>query len=170
MSARVSGVFSEINPAKLSNPVLSSLEEYWQRKRGQRAMPARADINPAEMKANLGWVVLVDALPDLSDFRFRTIGTRVSDYFPPHSTGKLVSEAFASYGETVVRLMLASYRKVAREKIVLHAWGAADWARKEFLDFEALYLPLSDDGVTVNMVLSGLTFELASPLKRPRQS
>jgi hypothetical protein len=170
MSARVSGVFSEVNPLRLSNPVLSSLQDYWQRKRGQRAMPARADINPAELKAHVGWVVLVDALPALSDFRFRIIGTRVSDYFPPNSTGKLVSEAFAPYGEAIVRVMQASYRKVTRERIVLHAWGAADWVGKEFLDFDALYLPLSDDGATVNMVLSAVTFELASPLKRSPQS
>ena len=43
--------------------------------------------------------------------------------------------------------------------------GAADWIGKAFLDFESLYLPLSDDGETVNMVLGAVTFELAAPLK-----
>jgi hypothetical protein len=165
MSARVSGVFSEINPTKLSNPALVFLRDYWNQKRGARSMPSRADIKPAEMKQHLGWVVLVDALPGFDDFRYRTIGTRVSGYFAPNSTGRLVSEVFHDYGESVVKAMLAPYRKTARDQVILHAWGAADWIGKAFLDFESLYLPLSDDGSTVNMVLGAVTFELAAPLK-----
>jgi hypothetical protein len=119
------------------------------------------------MKAYLGNVVLVDAFPDFSDFRYRTIGTRVSGYFAPDSTGRTVREVFASYSDTVVQGMLTPYRKCARDKVALRAHGAADWIGKAFLDFESLYLPLSDDGQTSNMVLSAVTFELASPLKAP---
>jgi hypothetical protein len=165
MSARVSGVFTEINPTKLVNPPLLFLKDYWDRKRGSRAMPARADINPSEMKQHLGWVVLVDVLPGFADFRYRTIGTRVSGYIAPGSTGKNITEVYQPFGETVVNAMLAPYRKTARDKVVVHAWGAADWVGKAFLDFESLYLPLSDDGVTANKVLSAVTFELAAPLK-----
>jgi hypothetical protein len=165
MSARVSGVFTEINPTKLVNPALVFLKDYWDRKRGARTMPSRADINPSEMKQHLGWVVLADALPGFGDFRYRTIGTRVSGYFAPGSTGKLVTEVFQPNGEAVVNAMLAPYRKTARDQVVVHAWGAADWIGKAFLDFESLYMPLSDDGVTVNMVFGAVTFELAAPLK-----
>ena len=165
MSARVSGVFTEIDPPKLLNPTLVFLKNYWDRKRGARQMPSRADINPSEMKQCLGWVVLVDVLPGFSDFRYRTIGTRVSGYFAPASTGKNVTEVFASYGDTVVNAMLAPYRKAARDRVVVHAWGAADWIGRAFLDFESLYLPLSDDGMASNMVLSAVTFELAGQLK-----
>jgi hypothetical protein len=165
MSARVSGVFTELNPTKLINPALVFLKNYWNQKRGARSMPSRADIKPAEMKPYLGWIVLVDVLPDFSDFRYRTIGTRVSGYFAPDSTGKLVSEAFRAKGEAVVNAMLVPYRKAARDKTIVHAWGAADWLGKAFLDFESLHLPLSDDDVTANMVLSAITFELAGPLK-----
>lgn len=165
MSARVSGVFTEINPANLVNPTLVFLKDYWDRKRGARPMPSRADINPSEMKQHLGWVVLADVVPGFTDFRYRTIGTRLSGYFAPTSTGKLITEVFHSQGEAVVNAMLAPYRKCARDRVVLHAWGAADWIGRAFLDFESLYLPLSDDGLTANMVLGAVTFELAAPLK-----
>jgi hypothetical protein len=165
MSARVSGVFTEINPIELVNPTLMFLKTYWDQKRGARPMPSRAEIKPAEMKQHLGNVVLVDVLPDFADFRYRTIGTRVSGYFAPDSTGKKITEIFQPFGETVVKAMLAPYRKTARDQVVVHAWGAADWVGKAFLDFESLYLPLSDDGVTANMVLSAIVFELAAPLK-----
>src|SRR6202000_1752501 len=120
MSARVSGVFTEINPTKLVNPTLAFLKDYWERKRGARAMPSRADINPSEMKQHLGWIVLADALPGFTDFRYRTIGTRVSSYFAPSSTGKLVTEVFHDNGPAVVNAMLAPYRKTARDKVILH--------------------------------------------------
>ncbi|HUJ03619.1 MAG TPA: PAS domain-containing protein, partial [Rhizomicrobium sp.] len=63
MSARLAGLFTEIDPPSLANPVLSFLKAYWDRKRGERAMPARADIKPAEIKEHLGSIVLVDVLP-----------------------------------------------------------------------------------------------------------
>lgn len=165
MSARLSGVFSEINPTQLVNPTLAFLKNYWDQKRGVRPMPSRADIKPAEMKQHLGYVALVDALPGFGDFRYRTIGTRLSSYFAPDSTGKSIREVFGPFGETVVNAMLAPYRKAARDQVVVHAWGAADWMGRAFLDFESIYMPLSDDGVTANMVLSAVTFELAAPLK-----
>jgi hypothetical protein len=165
MSVRLSGVFSEINPTQLVNPTLAFLKNYWEQKRAGRALPTRADIKPSEMKQHLGWVVLVDALPGFGDFRYRTIGTRLSPYFAPQSTGKPISEVFQPFGEPVVKAMLAPYRKAARDQVVVHAWGAADWMGRAFLDFESIYMPLSDDGVTANMVLSAVTFELAAPLK-----
>ena len=38
--------------------------DYWETKRGSRSMPARADIDPIEMKAFLPHVVLMDVLRD----------------------------------------------------------------------------------------------------------
>jgi hypothetical protein len=165
MSARLSGVFTEINPTQLVNPALAFLKTYWEQKRNGRAMPTRADIKPSEMKQHLGWVALVDALPGFSDFRYRTIGTRLSPYFAPDSTGKSIRDVFGPFGETVVNAMLAPYRKAGRDQVVVHAWGAADWMGRAFLDLESIYMPLSDDGLTANMVLSAVTFELAAPLK-----
>jgi hypothetical protein len=165
MSPRLSGVSSEIDPQHLEHPTLSFLKDYWERKRAGRAMPARADIRPAEMKEHLGWIVLLDALPDLADFRYRMIGSRVAQYFLTDSTGKTISEAFAPYGEAAVSAVLAVHRKSARDRVAVRSHGGAGWLGRSFLDFDSLYLPLSDDGVTVNMVLSAFTFDQAALLK-----
>ena len=165
MPRHLSGVFSEINPAHISNPVLAFLRDYWDQKRGSRPMPSRADINPAEMKLHLGWVVLVDVLPDFSDFRYRTVGTNVTRYVLADATGKTVREMFARYGEAALNGNLATYRKCARDRVIVRAYGPADWMEHDFLDFDALYLPLSDDGEAVNMILSAVLFEMAAPIK-----
>ena len=163
--ARSSPIQSEINPARLQNPVLSFLRQYWEDKRGQRVMPSRADIRPAEMKEYLGWIILIDVLPSFDDFRFRMIGTRVSQYFLADATGQTMRDAFAAYGDAVINGVIATHKKTARDRVVVRAHGGAGWLGRSFLDFDAIYLPLSDDGVNVNMILSAFTFDAAELIK-----
>ncbi len=164
MSSGVTGVTSEIDPHHLPHPTLAFLKAYWLHRRGTRPMPARADINPSDMKEHLGWVLLLDVLPGAEDFRFRTVGTRVTEYFLQDATGKTVKEAFAPYGEDTIKAVLATHRKVAREGVVLRVHGGAGLFGRAFLDFDAIYLPLSEDGATVNMILSGFTFDRSALL------
>ncbi len=165
MPSDVTGVHSEIDPQNRQHPTLAFLRNYWDRCRGNRAMPSRADISPSDMKEHLGWVLLLDVLPGAEDFRFRTVGTRVTEYFLQDATGKTIKEAFAPFGEDTVKAVLATHRKVAREGIVLRVYGGASLFGRAFLDFDAIYLPLSEDGATVNMILSGFTFDRSALLK-----
>lgn len=165
ISARTANVRSEIDPADIGNPILSFLRNYWESKRAGRLMPSRADIKPAEMKEYLGWIILIDVLPGCEDFRFRMIGTRVGQYFLADATGQTMREAFAAYGDAVVNGVIATHRKTARDRVVVRAYGGAGWLGRSFLDFDAIYLPLSDDGVTTNMILSAFTFDAAALIK-----
>ena len=165
MSPRLSGVFSEINPQQLSHPTIAFLKSYWDEKRGARAMPARADIRPADLKQHGRWVVLVDALPGYADFRYRLVGTSITPIILGDATGKTVSEMFAPYGQEAVKGVLAAYRKAARDRTAFRSWGSASWIGQPHLDFDSIYLPLGDDGETANMVLGAAVFEPASIVK-----
>lgn len=165
MSSNVTDVHTEVDPKKLQNPALAFLKDYWERKRGARAMPARADIRPSEMKEHLGWIMLLDVLPGAHDFRFRTVGTRVTEYFLSDATGKTLTEAFTKYGDDAVKAVLATHRKIARDGVTLRVHGGAGLFGRAFLDFDALYLPLSDTGTSANMILSAFTFDLSKLLK-----
>lgn len=165
MRENVTGVQTELDPKHFTHPTLSFLRAYWDEKRGTRTMPSRSDIRPSEMKEHLGYILLLDVLDGGEDFRFRTVGARVSDYFLMDGIGKTVSEGFAAYGEAAVAAVLATHRKVAREGVALRAHGGAGLFGRAFLDFDALYLPLSADGQTVNMILSGFTFDMSALLK-----
>ncbi len=164
-SARMRNVQSEIDPKHLANPILSFLRDYWDAKRAGRAMPSRADIKPSEMKEYLGWIILIDVLPGFDDFRFRMIGTRVSQYFLADATGQTMREALAVHGEAAVNGIVATHRKTARDQVVVRAYGGAGWLGRSFLDFDAIYMPLSDDGATANMILSAFTFDAAALIK-----
>lgn len=164
MSARSGTIHQEIDPQNFENSTLGSLKAYWAAKRAGRDMPSRLDIKPAELKEQLGWIVLLDVLPDLIDFRFRTIGTRVTEHVLADSTGKTLTEAFAPFGRQAIDSLLSSHRIVAREKVAVRLYGGADWLKRSFLDFDALLLPLSDDDTTTNMILGALTFKISRQL------
>jgi hypothetical protein len=170
MSLRVTGIFTDSNPQNLHHPALVFLKTYWDAKRAGRPMPSRADIRPAEMKEHLGWIILLDTLSDGSDFRYRTIGTRVTQYVLADATGKTIAEAIAPYGQDAAATMLAFHREAADGKLPVRAHGDAAWLGRTFFEFDALFLPLSDDGLQVNMILSAFTFAVSDSAKASPQA
>ena len=165
MSSGVSGVSVEFDPPRSSKPALAFLKDYWDKKRGASAMPSRADINPADMKKHIRAIVLVEALPDYNDFRYRMIGSDVTEHMLGDATGKTVREAFVRYSQAAADGAIAGYAHVARKNVVMRLHGSAAWLLQPHLDFDSLHLPLSDDGVTVNMILSAVTFEPTAGIK-----
>lgn len=155
----------EFDPPRSAKPALAFLQDYWNAKRGTRAMPSRADINPAEMKAHIRAIVLVDALPGFADFRYRMIGSDVTEHMLSDATGKTLREAFAPYGEAAVEGAIAGYTHIARNKVILRIYGSAAWLHQPHLDFDGLHFPLSDDGENVNMILSAATFAPRAGIK-----
>jgi hypothetical protein len=158
-SEKLKNVGSEIDPPHLAQPTLAFLRDYWAGKRRGERLPGREDIDPLEMKDHLGWIVLADVLPGMADFRYRLIGTRISQYFLQDCTGKTLTETFSPLGPVAVKAILACYRKVARDRVPLRLFGSAGWLGKDFLDFDNILLPLARDGVNVDMILGAFTYD-----------
>lgn len=146
----------------IADPLLQQLYHYWQSKRGARAMPGRADIDPAELRPLLPHLMLTDVVDDGRRFRYRLVGTAVADSFGKNMTGQYVDElmtgAYREFIEGLYRDIIEKKRPVYSESTYFSHQNAEMWAQR-------LMLPLSDDGETVNMVLSGQTFRFGSPLK-----
>jgi len=160
MSQRLEHVGAEINPSTLENDTLAFLLQYWNEKRGERAIPSRADIKVSEMREHLGWVIMVEVLPDFADFRYRLIGTLVTQYFLSDGTGKTVSEMYAAHSNPGTgKGVAAMFRKCARDKVVVRSFGTSGWFGRGFEAFDCICLPLSDDGENVNMILHAFVFD-----------
>lgn len=164
MPERLTGVSAESNPTDLANPTLAFLRAYWDEKRAGRPMPSRGDIRVPDLREHLPWVMLVEVVDGMKDFRYRLVGTLVTQYFLEDGTGKTVKEAFASQGEPTVKAVEAMFRKTARDRMPMRAHGHAGWIAADFEAFDAIYLPLSDDGETVNMILHAFVFDRSSVL------
>ena len=134
------------------------LYQYWLVRRGERAMPARRDLDPVDIPTLLPHLVLAEAGDDVG-FRYRLAGTAVTRAAGAELTGRPV----ASVGTDAVfrDRLLACLHQVAATSQPLYSQGPYPRAGKR--DAEPWYvasvmLPLSEDGSTVNMVLVAQVF------------
>ena len=141
-----------VDPTELA-PELRALKDYWNSKRGIRTMPRRADIDPLELRHHLPWLSLVEVLDGTQDFRFRLLGTEVTNALQRDSTGKTVREVYGDAEPDVLRWMLDVYTIAVTQKCPVLRRGTLRVVNKDFVTFESLHLPLSDDGVVVNMLI-----------------
>ncbi|MCK6449612.1 MAG: PAS domain-containing protein [Alphaproteobacteria bacterium] len=72
------------------DPVFAEVFVWWQRARGSRAMPSRADIDLDALKRSLPRLLLIEVLDDPPDFRYRLAGTQTYDIHGMELTGKSV--------------------------------------------------------------------------------
>jgi hypothetical protein len=122
---------------------------YWDGKRRGRLMPARADIEPGEIKAFLPSLMIVDKVADDRRYVYRLVGTREAEIRGFDPTGKSVPEAASGGAEAAV----ANYDKVVRTRDLLVDASEAVSPDERYRDIVCIFLPLSDDGETVNKIL-----------------
>jgi hypothetical protein len=151
-----------IDPVDLA-PELREVKDYWNKKRGARDMPRRADVDPAELRRHLPFLFLIDVLDDARDFRFRLLGTEITDMLQRNSTGKTVREVYAHAEPEIMHWMLEVYGMAVTRKSPVLRRGTLGIVRKEFIAFESLHLPLSDDGEHVNMLFGRSRYLATAP-------
>lgn len=138
--------------------VLRKLAAYWQAKKGGRLAPARADIDPVDIPALMPHMMLVDIEPTTRRFRFRLIGTAITNGLGRDLTGRYLDELLLNETQ---RALFAEYRRVADTG--QPACATWEYTREDgrHVRFERVVLPLSSDGTTINMMLSGIAFDVA---------
>ena len=146
--------YSYVLDADISdNPRFVELRDYWNKKRGTRAMPSRADIDPLDLRSHLGSLVMIDVLPGAADFRMRLIGTSITNVYGRDSTGKTLSELKAGDPEWW-RFCDELYRAVAQQQRMARARGTLRMVGKDFRQFDSLLLPLYAGDGTVGIILA----------------
>jgi hypothetical protein len=76
------------------HPSVRAVYDYWRTKRGNRLMPSRKEIDPADLKPCLPSIILLDVVPDARRFVYRLVGTKEVAERGYDPTGRPVSEAF----------------------------------------------------------------------------
>ncbi len=127
------------------------LYRYWLGKRGDRAMPARKDIDPAEIPALIPYLTIVDKVGDKC--RYRLVGTAVVREVGIDPTGSFVG-FYVSYDPTSVAAFQTMGNRVVSTGRPHLADGQYELKPGFVHNFLVLLLPLSDDGTNVNMVLA----------------
>ena len=136
---------------KVCLPMTAAFYRYWDSKRQGRVMPARADLDPTEMRHWLPGIILVDVQRDPFRLTYRVVGTRSVSMRSAEVTGKSVEEGM--HGEKLVHV-LENYRLVIEEKKLVYDWEGTENRHGYTLGNEVLMLPLSSGGDLVDRVIS----------------
>ncbi|PJI37470.1 PAS domain-containing protein [Ferrovibrio sp.] len=140
-------------PESELDPRLKALLEYWRGKCSPGRLPARADIDPLELKSLLGNINLIEAVPQPDGtrrFRYRLFGTEFVFYHGGDLTGQWVDQI----GNAVYRQQLVGLY----EHVI--ATGATPMLSYDYIldsrrhRFQAVILPLASDGREIDMILS----------------
>ncbi len=135
----------------MEKPVHQGLFSYWDRKRAGRIMPSRADLDPVDIPNLLAFVGLIDVLESPRRYRYRLVGTGLVNAFGRETTGRELFEAGpARYAGFLSRL----YTMCCAERAPILVLGTCRY--RDTLATRTmthLLLPLSTDGVRVDMIL-----------------
>lgn len=135
---------------QIEHESLRRLYAYWDGKRAGRRFPSRADIDPLDLGFVLGNLSLIDVLHEPLRFRVRVQGTLSVSRLGYDLTGRFADEIPDPEYRQVV---LETYTALVREARPMRD------VRQQMLDskthrYEIIWLPLSDDGATINMLMA----------------
>ena len=140
------------------HPKLNRLYDYWAGKTSPGRLPARADIDPLEMREWLGNLLLIEVAG--KEFRYRLYGTEFVERFGREMTGRTIAELPAAQH----RLLEAEYESACRAAHPIARIYTAQFEpsgpllpgeRPPTNSWERLVLPLASDGTTIDMLLIG---------------
>lgn len=153
------GLTYVVDPPGLSQPVLGSVLDYWEKKRGTRRMPRRADIDALELKPYLRHLFLIEALGG-GEFRYRLIGSEITERYGRNSTGKTVREIYGAM-PAICDWMTDMLLAVTQRARPVLASGPLSAINKDHVVSESLHLPLADDGEIVTMIFGATRYSVA---------
>lgn len=125
--------------------------EYWLAKAAGRVMPSRADIDPAEIKTLLPYVVLIHVQRDPLDFIEKIAGDQVLAHSHRNSMGVPWRE-FPGRGPDSA--LWSHMARVLEERMPIVEAVPYVGPQRDFLEVQILSCPLSEDAVTVNKILT----------------
>ncbi len=147
---------------------LEAFLAYWKTKRGTRAMPRRADVDPTEMPPRLlPLLYLTDVVDAGARFRYRLMGTAAVNSVRADLTGRYLDELteagrYRDYVTALYRLVLARRQPVFSMSHYLRFSAVAGTPPETRPATQRLMCPLSSDGLTVDQVISCQVYDPAS--------
>jgi hypothetical protein len=131
---------------------LKRLLTYWQERCGAREFPRRADVDPLDLRFMLDRIALTEVHEGPRRYRLRVVGShwyRMLGFeatglwmheWPHENQRKLTEDFYAS-------LIEGRRPRFARRDIIVD---------DQLLHYEIMLLPLSEDGSTISMIMTGI--------------
>jgi hypothetical protein len=146
-SAPSANLHDEMRP-RIGDGRMLEVFDYWNDKRGDKTMPARTDIDLLDLPSQLPNLFLVDVETAPRRYRYRVVGSNLTDVLRENLAGRYVDEMpwlFRRYAEPAYQEVLDSVQPQYREiSIIRMLWRAR---------YRRLMLPLGKSSGPIDMVL-----------------
>jgi hypothetical protein len=159
MSAVPVGASSDISDKRLQR-----LYEYWIEKQAGRAAPAQRDINPVEISDLLGFINIFDVQDEPRDYKVRLNGCEVAEMLGREITGKFCSEVFSGKDADACK---AAFDLCVEKCAPVTVQTSLGFCGKPYRAQMVLALPLSSDGVGVDMIITAFSYHYADSKDHP---
>jgi hypothetical protein len=144
-------------PPAWFQPLLS----YWEQKRAGGKLPARADMDPVDLKPVLGWLSLIDVRTTAPRFALRLLGST----HPPRAFGP-------KQGQDISMMQPVAYRDAVTAQYETTLGRCTPTLHENVLSFgshrfryQRIALPLAKDHVTPDMLMVA---SLIDPIEHSR--
>ena len=134
------------------SPALGQALAYWQEIRGDARFPQRDAMVPESIVALWPYILMVDVIGDGADYFFRLVGQRLVDAYGEQTGRNLSNAKVPALVRERCRQMFDFCRAQAAPTYAY--WPESASERRPFVDIEALCLPLSSDGTTLDRMIS----------------
>lgn len=132
----------------LTSEKLRAAYDAWRELRAGRVGPRRDEITPARLRTVLPSTFMIDVIDAGQDFRFRFAGDRIIQFMGQRYAGTLLSE---KRGIIFFDNMARLFKRCVSSRVPISSGPVqASLQGKEFLEIEAMVLPLSDDGTAIS--------------------
>ncbi|WP_340118927.1 PAS domain-containing protein [Pelagibius sp. 7325] len=135
---------------RLHAEALKFLYNYWRQLVRGRLVPSRADIDPGRIAAVLPHIGLFDVESNPRRYRIRLMGTRIVSWYGCDLTGRYLDEIDFGTSDSFTFSVLD---QVVDRCVPGYMSGEYTKQDGRVIRYERLYMPLSNDGATVNMVI-----------------
>jgi hypothetical protein len=140
---------------EIRTTLLQRLHRDWDTRRGGREFPSRGDFDVLDFKYIIGQLALLDVAYGPLRFRFRLHGTGISQRVGYDMTGKELDELPPPLVRASVR---RHFSEVVERRAPLVEVRERQIMDDRVVESEALAMPLSHDGKTIDMLMVGVAF------------
>ena len=143
----------------IEEPEIRKMADYWSRRRGERSLPRRTDIDPIDIPWALSRIFLVDYEPDERTFRYRIAGDAIEQMFRPYTNGASIKgkTLHQILPRDVSRLVHERWLPMITDRSVLYMRGPVYQAENRKALGARIVLPLGDGSDDVIVGALGLT-------------
>lgn len=153
--------------SRSDHPMVDAFAELWRAKCGGAGAPDRADFALEELAPWFGHVIIMDMLEGGADFRYRLVGTAVTQFLDRDYTGRTVLGSNYSGAREQV---LDTFRRPVLEGRPVFRSGHVIWARdRSWRRYQSVHCPITAGGTDVAMTIGVLYFG-RDPVPDPRAS